>query len=150
MFGQILAKYCLLTDSSLQTPPAPAIPDVTLSVVAIVAIAFSGPILILLVTVVVVPVGCCYYHRKTKKGVHKVVAPFQRLECMSKYYYDVVDHKTWSIQVTCNCSHDRIHYRRTTFLPLNQSAVKLHSLIPRFLPITLLHPVQEIKLTCLL
>ena len=81
MFGQILAKYCLLTDSSLQTPPAPTIPDVTLSVVAIVAIAFSGPILILLVTVVVVPAGCCFYHKKTKKSVHKVVPPFQRLEC---------------------------------------------------------------------
>jgi len=35
-------------------------------VVAIVAIAFSGPILILLVTVVVVPAGCCYYHKKTQ------------------------------------------------------------------------------------
>jgi len=51
-------------------------------VVAIVAIAFSGPILILLVTVVVVPAGCFYYHRKTRKSVHKVVAPFQRLEYM--------------------------------------------------------------------
>ena len=153
MIGQILAKYCLLTDSSLQTPPAgpaPTIPVVTLSVVAIVAIAFSGPILILLVTVVVVPAGCCYYHKKTKKSFHEVVAHFQRLECMLKYYYDVVDHKMWSIQVTCNCSHDHIRYRRATFLPFNQSAVKLHSLIHRLLPITLLHPVQEIKLTCLL
>ena len=87
MIAQILAKYCLLIDSSLQTPPVPiaGIDDtvVTLSVAAIVAIyiAFSGPILILLVAVVVIPVGCCYYHRKTRKSVHKVVAPFQRLEC---------------------------------------------------------------------
>jgi len=104
--GQILAKYCLLIDSSLQTPPVSTDsvnPVVTLSVAAIVAIyiAFSGPILILLVAVVVIPVGCCYYHRKTKKSVHKVVTPFQRLECML----------TMSLITRCGQSKSHATYR---------------------------------------
>ena len=105
MIAQILAKYCLLIDSSLQTPPAPTDtalnPVVTLSVAAIVAIAFSGPILILLVTVVVVPAGCCYYHKKTKKSVLKVVPPFQRLECML----------TMSLITRCGQSKSHATYR---------------------------------------
>ena len=106
--GQILAKYCLLIDhdSSFQTPPVPTSgvdTVVTLSVAAIVAIyiAFSGSILILLVAVVVIPVGCCYYHRKTKKSVHKVVAPFQRLECML----------TMSLITRCGQSKSHATYR---------------------------------------
>jgi len=52
------------------------------SVFVFVAIAVSGFLLILLVTVIVVS-GYCYYHKKikkAKKGVHTDLEPFQRLE----------------------------------------------------------------------
>jgi len=81
--SQILSANLFVSPNTTHTK---ALPDgVTLSVAAIVAIAFSGPVLILLVTVVVVPAGCCFYHRKIRKSVHEVVAPLQRLERAGRY-----------------------------------------------------------------
>lgn len=76
--SQILSANLFVSPNTTHTEAPPD--GVTLSVAAIVAIAFSGPMLILLVAVVVVPAGCCLYHRKIRKSVHEAVAPLQRLE----------------------------------------------------------------------